>query len=139
MPGPGHLLASAIRSAFSVSAVSILLDMALTNHLTGIGIQYCRQEDKAGTDANVGDIGNPGLVQPANSHSPNQVRIDRELMVTVRSGNPLTIDTAEQITLPHQTQDFLVVDQLPLVFQLMGNPAVAIPGKLKAYSLNSVS
>ena len=56
---------------------------------------------KACSDADVGDIGNPNLVQPSYVHSLDQVGINRKMMVTVRSGNPLTLDSAEQIALLH--------------------------------------
>jgi hypothetical protein len=34
----------------------------IANHLTGTSVQYRRQINKASSDANVGDIGNPHLV-----------------------------------------------------------------------------
>jgi len=53
--------------------------------------------------------------------------------------HPLPLNPAEQVTLPHNLQHVLVIHMTVFVPQSMGNPAVAVAGKLKADSLNPVS
>jgi len=51
---------------------------------------------------------------------------------------PLSSCPAEQVALPHQTQYFLVVNDLAFMLKLLGNPPITVAGKFQTDGFDTV-
>src|SRR5208337_4583952 len=59
----------------------------------------------------IGDVGDPDLIEPRRDKTTRQIGNDRELMPAVGCvGNERLLAQAQQIVLAHEAQDVLVVD-----------------------------
>ena len=68
----------------------------------------------------------------------DEIGIPGEMMMTIGGPYLFPPRSAEQITFPHQAQHSLMVHCPSFVLKLMSNPAIAIAGKLKADSFNTI-
>ena len=87
--------------------------------------------------ANVGDVGPPQNIDVRHRKFLCQVRINRLVMVAVSGADELPFPQTQQILLPHEAKNALVVDRLALPVQFFGDTAVAIGRVLQRNSLNT--
>src|SRR3989338_9067801 len=88
-PGDGHVKRCKRQGRIETSGDSI------SNSPPRKGIQDRRQIDKAGPDANIGDIGKPDLIQLSDIHLLNEIGISGKAVLAVGGIGPAALDPAE--------------------------------------------
>jgi len=87
----------------------------------------------------VGDNSHPLLVGSGNTQVFDQIRINRQLVVGVCGANPIFLSRPTKPTLfSHDPLDFFVIDTPALALELLGHPAVSIPGKIQENSFHAI-
>ena len=82
---------------------------SIANYPPRAGIEYRCQLDKASSNPDVGDIGNPHLIQPIDNHTLGKIGVSWEAVTAIRGLHPFPFDLAEQVTFPHQPEYLLVI------------------------------
>src|SRR6266567_2848724 len=112
---------------------------APAHHPPRVGIHHRRQIDELPTQADIGQVGHPRLIQ-AGQPSPPAIRqpvgIDPPTVRAVGRLRPPPLQLTQQALLAHDPQHPLAVDVPALALQMLGYPPITIAGKLQHYPLH---
>jgi hypothetical protein len=103
-----------------------------------VSVQHDRQIYKLLTQSYVGDIGHPQLVDGSEFHAARQIRIDRQIMTRICSGDKRAAAHAQQVVFTHHPQYALVIDTEIAPQQLRGNAPIPIARRLQRNLLHFV-
>jgi hypothetical protein len=106
------------------------------NDLTGIQIQDRRQIDEAGLDSDVGDIGNPDLIDLIDLPFLEKIPKDRQVVIGIGGFGKPTPSNGPEIKLLHDPPDTLGIHPDSNSLQRPFDAAIAIGGKLAMNALN---
>src|SRR5271165_2987539 len=104
------------------------------DHPARKGVENDGQIDELPGQPDIGDVGDPDLIEPRRDKTTRQIGNDRELMPAVGCvGNERLLAQAQQIVLAHEAQDVLVVDlQAMDAPQVSADPPIAIEAVLES-------
>jgi hypothetical protein len=87
----------------------------------------------------VGDNSRPLLVGSGYTQVFRSDLDNRQLVVAVCGANPIFLSRPTKPTFfSHDPLDFLVIDTPALAFELLGHPAVSIPGRIQANFFHAI-
>jgi hypothetical protein len=110
------------------------------DHSPREGIQYDSQIDELRLQPDVSDVGDPELVDAGRLHRPGRVRVDRLIVVRVRGDDgELSPPQAEQIVLPHDPVNPLMIHSPAAIVQFTCDAGPAVKRKLKRDPLDLVT
>src|SRR2546426_11675703 len=97
------LLQGRLQSLLSHTAVELPAD-APTHHTSRVDIQNHRQVYELLLQSNVGNIGDPQLIDRTQYHPPRQIRIDAPSMGAVGGHDETSSSNAQKVVFPHEPQ-----------------------------------
>src|SRR5215471_5349228 len=109
------------------------------NHPTRKRIDDYRQIYKLGFQTNVGDVGDPEPVNPAQFHLALQVRIYLTVVVGIRGHHELSFPNAQQVILTHDPPHAVRPHLPALPFQFGCDPGPTVAGPLQCSPLDGVT
>src|SRR5215203_1495228 len=109
------------------------------NAPAGVGIQDRRQVAEGFGQPDVGDVGDPGLVEPVEICVLDEVRVDPERVSRVGGWHKTAPDLTQERLLAHHPQHSLVIDFEASSVKLDGNPTVAVARELQDDPLYGIS
>ena len=90
-------------------------------------------------ESNIRDIAHPHLIGTDHLHMLHQIRIARKGMSALGGHFVLGCASSLEPKFMHDAFYPFVVDPLPLMAQLVGNPSIPIPGILGCHHFNGLS
>ncbi len=122
------------------SASSSPTEEGPADHAAREGIQHYGQIHKLGSQANVGDVGDPKLVDSRRGEVASQVRVNRQTVSRIgRRDHEGAPAYAQQIVLPHHPQHTLVIDRETLPLQFRRNSAVSVRRRFQSGFLHLIA
>src|SRR5208337_385002 len=111
------------------------------DHLARKSVENDGEINKLLRQPDIGDVGDPNLIEPCGNKSAREIGNDRELVAAVgRVGNEWLLPQAQQIVLAHEAQDVLVIDlQAMDAPEVAADPPIAIEAIVERDRLNFVA
>src|SRR5271165_4560931 len=111
------------------------------DHLARKGVENDGQIHELPGEPDIGDVGDPDLIEPRRDETARQIGHDRKLMPAVGGvGNEWLLAQAQQIVLAHEAQDVLVIDlQAMEAPEVAADPPIAIEAVLERDLLDFVA
>ena len=122
-------LSKAISKAVKQSSVSMRLEMAPADDLAGIEIQNRRQVNEAGTNPDIGDVGDPNFIHCPYLTVLDSIRMNRQTVVGIGGADKRAPSDWPQIVLFHDAANAFGVGRHAATIQLNRDSAVAVAGK----------
>ena len=111
------------------------------DHLARVSVQNDGQIDELRRQSDVGDVGDPDLIDPGRDQPAHEIGNDRKLMPAVgRVGNERLGAQTQQIVLAHEPPDMLVIDlQAMDAPEIPTDPPIAVEAVFERDLLNLVA
>src|SRR5271165_2326367 len=111
------------------------------DHLARKSVENDGEINKLLRQPDIGNVGDPNLIEPCGNKSAREIGNDRELVAAVgRVGNEWLLPQAQQIVLAHEAQDVLVIDlQAMDAPEVAADPPIAIEAIVERDRLNFVA
>src|SRR5215831_17046224 len=106
----------------------------------GKGIQNTGQVHKGAAQADIGQIGDPGLIRSREHSGCQHIGIDRKPMPRIGGlDDKAFLEMTQERLLAHDTQHSLVIDYPPQPMQGMGDTTIAVAWKLQDEVFNLIA
>src|SRR6516225_3150988 len=111
-----------------------------TNHAPGECVQYHGQVNELRLQADVGEVGDPQLIESCQFHADGQIGIHAQVVVGIRGDDPELAPTQTQkVVFPHNAPHATMAHFPSPALECLGNSRTTVARKLQRYPLDLVT